>query len=288
MYWRLRRLTPSSTQLRRRMSTTRLATRSLSPRTMCSGHTVRGLLRLGSHASSHLRTPVSVLLESAKVHGGIRRFIHVSTDEVYGSSYRHTRRRDGWLLPASPLKWGPSPPPLSPLRAHTRAVPRSDEPSRTEGDVLDPTNPYAATKARHSGTARPGDELAPRRIPRAGGGRGHRALVLDFLQASGAAATFVPPLGCRLPMVRTVQVIVTRGNNVFGPHQYPEKASPPRHHSSDQRTPPISEPVAWSTMQVIPKFIRRLVNGQTCCIHGDGSNRCRAQSQHMRRCPPSL
>ena len=41
-------------------------------------------------------------------------------------------------------------------------------------------------------------------------------------------------------------VIVTRGNNVFGPHQYPEK--------------------------VIPKFICRLVNGQSCCIHGDGSN----------------
>jgi hypothetical protein len=41
-------------------------------------------------------------------------------------------------------------------------------------------------------------------------------------------------------------VIITRGNNVFGPHQYPEK--------------------------VIPKFIRRLLNGMPCCIHGDGSN----------------
>ena len=36
-------------------------------------------------------------------------------------------------------------------------MPRSDEPSRTEGDVLDPTNPYAATKARHSGTVAPRD-----------------------------------------------------------------------------------------------------------------------------------
>jgi len=49
-----------------------------------------------------------VLVEAAKK-AGIRRFIHVSTDEVYGSSY-------------------------------------SEEPSRKEGDVLEPTNPYAATK----------------------------------------------------------------------------------------------------------------------------------------------
>ena len=41
-------------------------------------------------------------------------------------------------------------------------------------------------------------------------------------------------------------VIITRGNNVFGPHQYPEK--------------------------VIPKFVRRLLKGLPCCIHGDGSN----------------
>jgi UDP-glucose 4,6-dehydratase len=33
---------------------------------------------------------------------------------------------------------------------------------------------------------------------------------------------------------------------VFGPHQYPEK--------------------------VIPKFVRRLLKGLPCCIHGDGSN----------------
>ncbi|KAJ8031258.1 dTDP-D-glucose 4,6-dehydratase [Holothuria leucospilota] len=40
-------------------------------------------------------------------------------------------------------------------------------------------------------------------------------------------------------------VIVTRGNNVYGPRQYPEK--------------------------VIPKFISLLQNGRKCCIHGDGS-----------------
>ena len=50
-----------------------------------------------------------VLAETAKA-CGIKRFIHVSTDEVYGSSY-------------------------------------ADECSHIESDVLEPTNPYAATKA---------------------------------------------------------------------------------------------------------------------------------------------
>merc|ERR1712137_599366 len=107
-----------------------------------------------------------VLLESAKK-AGIRRFIHVSTDEVYGSPY-------------------------------------SEEPSRKEGDVLEPTNPYAATKAAAENIA--------------------RSYWYSF----------------KMP------IIVTRGNNVFGPHQYPEK--------------------------VIPKFARRLMNGMPVCIHGDGSN----------------
>jgi len=107
-----------------------------------------------------------VLLESAKS-VGIKRFIHVSTDEVYGSSYQ-------------------------------------DEPCRRESDTLEPTNPYAATKAAAEAIA--------------------RSYWFSF----------------KMP------VIVTRGNNVFGPHQYPEK--------------------------VIPKFVRRLVQGKPCCIHGDGSN----------------
>eukprot|EP00284_Hemiselmis_tepida_P002722 CAMPEP_0174950984 /NCGR_PEP_ID=MMETSP1355-20121228/94614_1 /TAXON_ID=464990 /ORGANISM="Hemiselmis tepida, Strain CCMP443" /LENGTH=355 /DNA_ID=CAMNT_0016198623 /DNA_START=105 /DNA_END=1172 /DNA_ORIENTATION=+ len=42
-------------------------------------------------------------------------------------------------------------------------------------------------------------------------------------------------------------VIITRGNNVYGPRQYPEK--------------------------VIPKFILRLLGGQKACIHGDGAAR---------------
>ena len=41
-------------------------------------------------------------------------------------------------------------------------------------------------------------------------------------------------------------IIITRGNNVYGPHQYIEK--------------------------LIPKFIHLLLNGKKCTIHGDGSN----------------
>jgi len=110
-----------------------------------------------------------VLVETAKVYGKLRRFIHVSTDEVYGSSY-------------------------------------DDDPSRKEGDVLEPTNPYAATKA-----------------------------AAEQIVKSYYTSFKVP-------------VIITRGNNVYGPHQYPEK--------------------------VIPKFIRRLVQKPPlpCCLHGNGSN----------------
>ena len=41
-------------------------------------------------------------------------------------------------------------------------------------------------------------------------------------------------------------IIITRGNNVYGPHQYVEK--------------------------LIPKFITLLLNDEKCTIHGDGSN----------------
>lgn len=41
-------------------------------------------------------------------------------------------------------------------------------------------------------------------------------------------------------------LIITRGNNTFGPHQYPEK--------------------------LIPKFINLISQGKKCCLHGDGSN----------------
>jgi UDP-glucose 4,6-dehydratase len=40
--------------------------------------------------------------------------------------------------------------------------------------------------------------------------------------------------------------LITRGNNVYGPHQFPEK--------------------------LIPKFTNQLMRGQQLTIHGDGSN----------------
>jgi len=69
---------------------------------------------------------------------------------------------------------------------------------------LDPTNPYAATKA------------------------GAEFLVKAYHKSFG------------LP------TIITRSNNVYGPHQYPEK--------------------------LIPKFINQILRGQQCTLHGDGSN----------------
>lgn len=104
------------------------------------------------------------LLEAAKNAGTIRRFIHVSTDEVYGE-----------VVNESPA---------------------------IEERMLAPTNPYAASKA-----------------------------AAEFIVRAYATSFQFP-------------VIITRGNNVFGPRQYPEK--------------------------LIPKFIIRLMKGLPCCIHGDG------------------
>ncbi|KAL7143485.1 hypothetical protein ABFS83_08G193900 [Erythranthe nasuta] len=109
-----------------------------------------------------------VLLEACKVTGQIRRFIHVSTDEVYGETEED-------------------------------AVVGNHEASQ-----LLPTNPYSATKA------------------------GAEMLVMAYGRSYG------------LP------VITTRGNNVYGPNQFPEK--------------------------LIPKFILLAMAGKTLPIHGDGSN----------------
>lgn len=110
-----------------------------------------------------------VLLEACKVTGGqIRRFIHVSTDEVYGETDED-------------------------------AVVGNHEASQ-----LLPTNPYSATKA------------------------GAEMLVMAYGRSYG------------LP------VITTRGNNVYGPNQFPEK--------------------------LIPKFILLALRGKPLPIHGDGSN----------------
>ncbi|KAI9681110.1 MAG: hypothetical protein M1817_002392 [Caeruleum heppii] len=107
-----------------------------------------------------------VLLESAK-EIGIKRFIHISTDEVYGEV-----EEDGADL--------------------------------MENSILAPTNPYAASKA--------------------------------------AAEMFVNSYwkSFKLP------VVIVRSNNVYGPHQYPEK--------------------------VIPKFSCLLNRGQKLLLHGDGKH----------------
>jgi len=109
-----------------------------------------------------------VLLESAKACGTIKRFVHVSTDEVYG---------EGEDFDVDPM---------------------------TENHVLEPTNPYAATKA------------------------GAEFLVKSYFRSF------------KLPC------LITRGNNVYGPHQFPEK--------------------------LIPKFINQIRKDMPLTIHGDGSN----------------
>ena len=110
-----------------------------------------------------------VLLEACKVIGGqVKRFIHVSTDEVYGET-----DEDALV-------------------------------GNHEASQLLPTNPYSATKA------------------------GAEMLVMAYGRSYG------------LP------VITTRGNNVYGPNQFPEKS--------------------------IPKFVLLAMKGKTLPIHGDGSN----------------
>jgi dTDP-glucose 4,6-dehydratase len=108
-------------------------------------------------------------LINACKHHNVQKFVHVSTDEVYGES----------MLDIS-------------------------EPHKTEHSVLCPTNPYAATKA--------GAEL----------------IVQSYHHSYN------------------VPVIITRGNNVFGKNQYPEK--------------------------LIPKFIKLLKEDKKVTIQGDGSN----------------
>lgn len=108
------------------------------------------------------------LLECCKEYGNIKRFVHISTDEVYGQ------------------------------------VGVDDEECR-ETRVLVPTNPYAASKA------------------------GAEHLVLSYYHSF------------KLPS------IIVRGNNVYGPQQYPEK--------------------------LIPRFIKLLTENKKCSIHGEGQTR---------------
>ncbi|KAI9147058.1 dtdp-glucose 4,6-dehydratase [Paramyrothecium foliicola] len=108
----------------------------------------------------------NVLLESARK-VGIRRFIHVSTDEVYGE------------------------------------VPYEVE-DLHEDSLLAPSNPYAASKAAAE------------------------------MMTMAYARSFQLP------------IIIVRLNNVYGPHQFPEK--------------------------VIPKFISLLQRNRKLMVHGDGKN----------------
>ena len=110
------------------------------------------------------------LLEATRLYCPLlQKFIHVSTDEVYGESM------------------------LS-----------NDEQHKTEQTILCPTNPYAATKAAAE------------------------------LIAKSYYFSFKMP------------IIITRGNNVYGPNQYPEK--------------------------LIPRFIEQLQNNKPVTIQGDGTN----------------
>ena len=108
------------------------------------------------------------LLEACRLYGKIEKFIHISTDEVYGESAL------------------------------------DDSEKKNELSILCPTNPYAATKA--------GAELL----------------------ANSYRFSFNMP------------IVITRGNNVYGPNQYPEK--------------------------LIPRFIQLLNQNKKVTIQGDGSN----------------
>jgi dTDP-glucose 4,6-dehydratase len=108
------------------------------------------------------------LLECCRKYGKLIKFIHVSTDEVYGESHL------------------------------------DDEDKKHENSILCPTNPYAATKASA--------EL----------------IVKSYYYSF------------KMP------ILITRGNNVYGSNQYPEK--------------------------VIPVFIQLLKNNKKLTIEGTGTN----------------
>jgi UDP-glucose 4,6-dehydratase len=109
------------------------------------------------------------LLEVCRDYGKIEKFIHVSTDEVYGE------------------------------------VPFEQVDGCKEDATLHPTNPYAATKAAAEHIA------------------------MSYFKSYG------------------IHIIMTRGNNVVGEYQHPEK--------------------------VVPKFIMQLLMGKPLTIHGAGTAR---------------
>jgi dTDP-glucose 4,6-dehydratase len=110
-----------------------------------------------------------ILLETCRKYGKIIKFIHVSTDEVYGESMLEI-----------------------------------NEQHKTEHSILCPTNPYAATKA-----------------------------AAELIAQSYNHSYKMP-------------IIITRGNNVYGRNQYPEK--------------------------LIPLFIKLLKENKKVTVQGDGTN----------------
>ena len=162
------------------------------------------------------------LLETCRKYGKIKKFIHVSTDEVYGESMlptqctKNEQNIDNGLCPTQctkneqTIENGLCPTQCTKneqtienveLRVSSNTL---GEDKKTEESILCPTNPYAATKA--------GAELI----------------------AQSYYHSF------KLP------IIITRGNNVYGPNQYPEK--------------------------LIPRFIKLLNENNNVTIQGDGSN----------------
>jgi dTDP-glucose 4,6-dehydratase len=107
------------------------------------------------------------LLEASRLYGELQRFLHISTDEIYGENLT----KEGFC----------------------------------ETELPNPTNPYAATK-----------------------------IAAEFLVQSYFHCFELP-------------ILIVRGNNVYGPRQYPEK--------------------------IISKFILYLLNDEKCTIQGNGYTR---------------
>jgi len=149
-----------------------------------------------------------VLLEAAKAAmPRLKRFVHVSTDEVYGEN------------------------------------PGEDHDAFHEHSKMEPTNPYAATKASAE------------------------MLIIGYWHSY------------KLP------VIVTRGNNVYGPRQYPEKLvrAPRRRRAAARAAPRRTRTAAHSRTSAhaaraararqIPKMVTLALRGMPLWIHGNGQQR---------------
>uniref|UniRef100_A0A7S2XCP0 NAD-dependent epimerase/dehydratase domain-containing protein n=1 Tax=Lotharella oceanica TaxID=641309 RepID=A0A7S2XCP0_9EUKA len=121
----------------------------------------------------------------------VKRYIHVSTDEVYGENK---------VVDALTKMGRPSSPLIKQAAEREHLIGDAFEESKS---MLLPTNPYAASKAAAE------------------------MMVRAYVHSFGLPA------------------IITRGNNVYGPRQYPEK--------------------------LIPKFIYRLERKQKLCVHGKGT-----------------